>query len=118
MKCYTDNYVSCGKEGRAVALHAEITINQYLFQLGILTRWLNFSGINDSIHMTTPLNRGCLLPARVLDLAVHVSVVHAVKVQSLICSSLALVSSLPHLFSQLRQAVFSLRVCCWGLTVS
>ena len=73
----------------------------------ILTRWFDSSGINNSIHMTTPCHSGCLQPARVLDLAVHASVVHGVQAQVLVCSSVALISSLMYLF---REAVVTLRL--------
>ena len=79
----------------------------FSLQFSILTRWFNSSGINNSIHMTTPCHSGCLLPARVLDLTIHTSVVHGVQVQILVCSSVALISSLLHLF---RQAVVILRL--------
>ena len=79
----------------------------FSLQFSILTRWFDSSGINNSIHITTPCYSGCLLPARVLDLAVHASVVHGVQAQILVCSSVALISSTLHLF---REAVVILRL--------
>ena len=76
-------------------------------QFSILTRWFNSSGVNNSIHMTTPCHSGGLLPARVLDLAVNASVVHGVQAQILVCSSVALISSTLYLF---REAVVILRL--------
>ena len=50
-------------------------VHVWSLYLIILTRWFNFRGDNNSIHITSPCHSGCLQPARVLDLGVHASVV-------------------------------------------